>query len=275
MNILPPKAATKFMELRHQSDNLQALISSSLARAANLRRACQNNPTGPEVASWDLEIRTLQAQSISLQEKAGNATQLLAQLNCWMQTLRPSMKLADRPALKLPMFDGDNHISSVGAIRRTIAELSTELHAVNHAGPTKEEQQEAARKYVDSLIGKCRPSVKAAHGKFEFSLSPEPSFANKLNIPAALAWLDKDRFLQNILDMIDAAPKARIVMSGKNKEDRIAEIRAEMLKNERFEEWLISDAAKDGLDIPRRPMANPLAVLSVTIATAENASAAA
>lgn len=123
------------------------------------------------------------------------------------------------------------------------------------------------------MVAKSKPTVKATHGKFEFNLSPEPSFTNKINFVAALAFLDKDKLLTNIIDLIDAAPKARLTMSAEAKEKRIAEIRADMLKNERFEEWLISDAVLNGLDISRRPMANPIAVLGVTIVAADKAAA--
>jgi hypothetical protein len=275
MTNLPDKAAKKFMELRHLADNLQALISSSLARASELRRALQNNPISPEAPNWEFEIDRLQSHVATLQAKAGNASQLLATLSHWLPTLRPDQKLVETPAIKLPLLHGDTHVAAVARIRQEISSLGAELYAVNHAGPTLDEQREAARKYVDGLLAKTKPTVKVSHSKFELNFSSDSSFTPKANVAAAMAWLDPDRFLKNIISVIDATPQPRIVMTAKEKSKRKAEIEAELLKNERIEEWLISDAAIDDVHIPRRPLANPYAVLGVEAVTASKEAAAA
>lgn len=275
MTVLPPKAAAKLMQLRHHADDLQALISSSLSRASELRRALQNNPTGPNAPNWEFEIDRLQSHVATLQAKASNASQLLATLSHWMTTVRPDVKLVETSGLKFPLLDGDTHVAAVGRVRQEISNLSAEFYAVNHAGPTKDEQREAARKYVDGLLAQTTPRVKATHSKLEISFSSESSHTTKANVAAALAWLDRDRFLKNIISIIDAAPQPRLTMTAAAKAKRAAEIQAELLKNERLEEWLISDAAIDDVHIPRRPMANPYAVLGIEAVTKSKEVAAA
>lgn len=275
MTVLPPKAATKLMQLRHQADDYQALIGSSLARASGLRRALQNSPDSPEAPSWEFEIDRLQGHVTALQAKAGNASQLLATLSHWMTTLRPDQKLVEARTIKLPLLDGDTHVAAVDRIRQEISRLGAELYAVNHAGPTKDEQREAARKYVDSLLAQTKPRIKATHSKFEISFSSDSSHTTKANVAAALAWLDRDRFLENIISVIDAAPESALTMTAAVKAQRIPTIEADLLKNQRIEEWLISDAAIDDVHIPRRPLANPYAVLGVEAVTASKEAAAA
>lgn len=275
MSLLPPKAAKKLMELRHQADDYQALIGSSLARASELRRALQNNSGSPDAPNWEFEIDRLQGHVTILQAKAGNASQLLATLSHWMTTLRPDVKLVEARPLKMPLLDGDTHVAAVGRVRQQISSLGAELYAVNHAGPTKDEQHEAARKYVDALLAKTKPSVKAIHGKFEVSFSSDSSHTPKANVAAALCWLSPSMFLQNLIDAVDALPPPRLVMTASAKTERIAQIRDEMLRHERLEEWLISEAALDDVVIPRRPLASPLAILGLAIVTASKEAAAA
>ncbi len=211
----------------------------------------------------------------TLQAKASNASQLLATLSHWLTTLRPDVKLVETSGLKFPLLDGDTHVAAVGRVRQEISNLSAELYAVNHAGPTKDEQREAARKYVDSLLAQTKPRIKSAHGKFEVSFSSDSSHTTKANVAAALAWLDRDRFLENIISVIDAAPEPRLTMTAAAKAERITEIQTDLLKNERLEEWLISDAAVDDIHLPRRPMANPYAVLGLAAVTASREAVAA
>lgn len=275
MTNLPDKAAKKFMELRHQADDYQALIASSLGRASELRRALQNNPTGPEAPNWKFEIDRLEAHVTALQAKAGNASQLLATLAYWKTTLRPDQKLVEARPLKMPLLDGDTHVAAVHRVRQQISSLGAELHAVNHAGPTKDEQYEAAHNYVDALLAKTKPAVKATHGKFEVSFASDASHTPKANVAAALCWLSPPLFLQNLIDAVDALPTPRLVMTASAKAERIAQIRDEMLRHERIEEWLITEAGEDEVVIPRRPLASPLAILGLAIVVASKEAAAA
>ena len=271
--VLPPKAAAKWQGLQHQSSDLNALISSAVSRAADLRRMLQINPTSPLAKMWEEEIARLQSRAQQQDGKARNLAQLLAQISHWLTTLRPGMTLVDRKP-EHQALDGDNHVTAVNRVRMKISELDGELRATLRAGPTRNERRQAVHDYVAGLVASARPRTRTTHEKFEFAFATEASFNIKTNLPAAMCFLDQERFTERLLELVDNESSA-VEMTAEAKKARIVELRAELENQERIEEWLIAAAAGVDVHIERRPMASPLAVLGLSLVRATKAVAAA
>lgn len=288
INILPPRAAAKLRHLKTQAADLKALANAATLRAGDMRAglAFTSPPPPPphggerQPGAMSVEATELQAEVDRLQAHAGvqraketNAQQLVAQLEFFLTTIPADARLIDVPPVKLELADSDTYQIAIGRVRQEISNLSAELRAVTASSASKDELREGARKYIDGLLAK-KPRVKATREKVEVDFSSEASHTTKSNIAAALAWLDPDKFLQNIVDEIDAAPQPKNVMAADVRAKRIAEIRADLLKAESIEEFLVAEAEQDDVFLARRPMADARAVLSVAIVRSARTAAA-
>lgn len=292
--ILTKKAAAKMNALTAWTADLRAIANNASLRAAEMRASLAHAPSPPppphgserppgamsvEAKELQAEIDRLQAHAGVQHAKAATAMQLISHLEHWMTTIRPDMKLVDTPAVTMPLGDGDTYMTAIGKVRRDIATLSSEYHAANNSHQTMAEKLEMAERYVDGLVAKTNPRLKISRDAFELDFSVEGSFTPKANLAAAMAFLDRDKFLRKVIDMVEehdaAAPQHRLVMTADVRAKRLLEIRAELLKAESIEEWLISAASQDDVFLARRPTADPCAVLSVKIVKKEAARTAA
>jgi hypothetical protein len=224
----------------------------------------------PEAKELQAEIDRLQAHAGVQHAKAATAMQLISHLEHWMTTIRPDMKLVDTPAVTMPLGDSDTYLTAIGKVRRDVASLGSEYHAVNNSHQTMAEKLEMAERFVDGLAAKTKPRLKISRDAFELDFSVEGSFTPKANLAAAMAFLDRDKFLRKVIETVEAhdaaAPQHRLVMTADARAKRLLEIRAELLKAESIEEWLVSTASQeDDIFLARRPTADPCAVLSVKI----------
>lgn len=270
---LPTRAAAHMRHIETLAADCDAIASNATLRAGRARSALSHAPSpdsrspsamSPEAAELQAEVDRLEAYAGVQRAKAANLHQVFAQLQFFPTTIPPDARLIDVPPVKPKLADGDTYQIVIGRVRQEISNLSTELRAVTASSPSKDELRGRAREYVDSLLTK-KPRVKATREKVEVDFSSDGSHTTKADIAAALAWLDRDKFLQNIIDVIDAAPQPKNVMATDVRAKRIAEIREALFKAEAEEEGLIREAEKDDVFLARRPMADPRAVLSVEI----------
>lgn len=283
-SILTLKSAANFRGLKTLADDLKAVANNATLRAGELRRHLAHAPTPPppshggerppgamsaEAKEMQAEIDRLQTHAGVQHAKAATAMQLIAHIEHWLTTLSPDMKLVDTPAVKLTLGDGETYMTAIGRVRQEIATLSSEHHAAHNSHPSMTEKLEMVERYVDGLDAKTKPRLKISRDAFELDFSVEGSFTPKANLAAAMVFLDRDRFLRKVIDMVEAHDAAqaqhRLVMTADARAERLAEIRTRLRELESTEEWLISEAAQDDIFLARRPTADPCAVLSVKI----------
>lgn len=276
MITLPPKAAKNFMALRIEAEDTEALLSSSMKRIASLRNALKFN--SPEAANIEHEVARLEGNAADYQSKYNAMVQLITQITtAWPPTLKPDMVLADiEKQVEFVPRDNEPVIAAVTRLRSEIVALDNKLRRTNRAEPTRIEKKEAAKHWLDDLAKRTQPKITAnKHGKFAVDFSDASSFTTKFDVSAALAYLDSEKFLKKLYAAIDAAPEPELALTAKDKAARVAEIRAQMLELEFQEQAAIDFAAREGISITRRPFANILAVLGLTLKTKESHSAAA
>lgn len=286
-SILTPTAAAKLKALRAQAEDLNALANTATRRAGERRSTMAFAPAPPdaenrspdamsaEAVERQAEVDRLQSYAGVQHAKANAALQLCVQIDHFLTTLPPDTRLIDAKPVTLPKLDDQNFQNTVGEVRRKIGELSTALTSLGRAGPTKKERHQAARKYVDGLIAKARPTIRVSHNKFEITWGVDGSLSSKaVNAAALAAWTSPDAFLESIIEALDAMPEPAHVMTAEAKQTEADAIRKELLAQERVEEACIEQAALHDMSIPRRVMANPLAVLGLEIVSAAKATAA-
>jgi hypothetical protein len=150
-----------------------------------------------------------------------------------------------------------------------IAGVQQEIAAVRSAPLRKSSQQETVRSYLARLAQGVGPKVSFdAKGNARI-LWNEDMIASKDDLMGILAWVLGPQQLLAAFSRDQQEPERGDAVSPLEREKRLAELAAALLSLERREEALIECAANDGVELPRRPDASPLAVLGVVIVAKE------
>ncbi|MEH2510149.1 hypothetical protein V1291_001503 [Nitrobacteraceae bacterium AZCC 1564] len=91
---------------------------------------------------------------------------------------------------------------------------------------------------------------------------------------AILAWLDRDTLLKRIETEIDMLPQPLLALSEEDKASRLQEVQAALFKLELQEEAAIGMALESGIELARRPDADPAAILGSVVGKAAARAAA-
>lgn len=285
---LPPKALAKY------TGNLMASAAEidTVARAATMRaseldhrmafaapppdeRNRNPNAMSAEAIQLKTEIEEQRARAAVHHAKSAAIKQLLTNIENWRRDFKPGFKLVDAKPVELPKLTENSFQQAVGEIRVQIGELDKERRHLASATPTKAEQHEAARRYVDDLARKAKPTIRATHGKkLELTFGHAHSLLNSANVTAAImAWVSPEQYLARIIEALDAQPVG-YVMSAEEVAKKTEFLRSETLRLERIEEATITLASRHDMEITRRPTASPLAVLEVEMVRIEATTAA-
>jgi hypothetical protein len=84
------------------------------------------------------------------------------------------------------------------------------------------------------------------------------------NTVGLIAWLFRDRLAEMIEREIDELADDKHALDPQQRTERERDLVAQVLETERLEEAMIEAAAADGLEIGRRPDADPRAVLQLS-----------
>lgn len=185
------------------------------------------------------------------------------------------------PQVTLPRID--RLAAEVEKVRKDIAELKAEKHAVNSAAYPSAEVKARARREIEALAEAGRPNVLRMidHGPAEGIFWPDVKAQSRIlggmavplpgdvrhageELPgghlALLAFLCKDTMLAAVMAEIDAVSEDSAALSSEQRVAKIAELDARILKAERIEAALV--AASSG-SVDFREDADPRAVLGV------------
>lgn len=266
---LTQKALGRILQLKHQRDDAVALVDSTVNRMSQLRRALPHNP--PDAASIEFEISRLQGNLADHRLHADALLQLLAQVGSFQQTLKH--EVVDVKPMKVQVPNGKTILSAIADTRARIAEISAELRKTRHASPTREEQKAACDGWLKNLS--ARPRVSAhKHGSFSVDFSDPASYTVKLPIAAILNFAIPDLFRESLHAEIDRLPEPPLVLSAEKKAARIAELRKELLAEERREIAFHEMAERDGQRVVYRPFVSALALLHLALKDKDAARAA-
>lgn len=259
---LTPRADARIMRLKHLCEEANILASSTANRIGALSRLLLNDP--PDAASIKFEISQLQGTLSDHQMHANSLTQLLAQVQMFVQTFK--QPVVDAPSFKVRLKNGDSILSALAGVRQHVAALDAELRTVQRASPTNEEQKAACDRWLETLPALSRPRIKAhKHDYFSAEFNDPASHTQRSPMASILYWMDPEGFRARLHADIDALPIPPLVLSAEKKAERIAEVRGLMLRAEREEASLIELGEREGQRVVIRPFMAPLALLGLAI----------
>jgi hypothetical protein len=264
--MLPIRAKAKFTSLIDAEQTAQDLVSSTMRRLSGASRALGTTPES-EHPIIEAEVARLQDKLGTAQTRHRLAADMNARLKYFLQDLG-NVTLEDARTKPPKLAKGETLAATAMRIRLKIASLSSERSRVAACGLPLADIKKQASEYVAELVERGRPRLLFGHDrKFNanFAATIDGQFSVRLDIGAALAWLDAPAFLQRLTEEIEAQPKPVLALSAKDRADRLAALDAELLVLEFGEEACVVASQEEGPVLQRRPDASPLAVLGVVI----------
>lgn len=260
---LPTLARVKLDRLDTRAMELHDALGSVARRASEISRARGTAPAS-ELAGMEQELTRLQGRLTDLQEQHRNQANLVANIKHWLSRAAGTYEMA-RPSRATPEAKM-TPAQAVSSVRAQIKVLAAERVRVLQAALPAADVKRQASAYVAAQRERGRPKISFDHGqpfKAQFDTSVEGAWTAKLDIGAALAWLDPDAFEKRLHEDIDRLPKPALALSADQRAAKLRELEAELLARERDEEALIEHAEEQGAAVPRRLEADPRAVLCI------------
>ena len=292
---LPATALTKLTALEQAAADARALHRTATERRGKaderlmlLRQQLTTiDPSGPrhseltsEIARLDAEIAHLAQQQQERSEKHHSAAQVCAEITAWLTALPPSTVLAPVTVEPVKLRHGNSIASAIERLRADLTAAQHELQTIRFAPPTPAEIEQQVHAYVASCRRAGGPLISITHER-GLAVSwfgsapglPQPTIGPP-QLAAVLAWLDADAFTARLLATFSDLPSSGEGVSAAARQTRINELTEHIEQLERREEFHIEEAARHGLEIVRRPTANPAAILGVQVAKPRAAAAA-
>jgi hypothetical protein len=249
---LPESARDKLLALQLASDAALDSARSSNARLQSL----------PQDAADAMRTR-LAAERDRHNTRHNQLSRLLSASRQWIAQQRPGIVLEVAPAVSVALKNGETLSAAIGSVREEIAATKRDLQSVRSAPMPASELKRLAEERVVSLMRQGKVGV--AIVRDELKLSFKGDMAAPEDVLALLSWFAPEQLLRRLEYEIDQLPARDDALSADARIKRAAELEAQLLELERREEALVMRAADDGLDVLRRPDANPCCVLGVVV----------
>lgn len=262
---LPTLAQVKLDRLDTRAMELHDAVGSVARRASELSRARSTAPAS-ELAPMDQELARLQGRLTDLQEQHRNLANLVANIKHWLLGATGTYEMA-KPSRATPEAKATPALAAQN-VRAQIKALAAERVRVLQAALPLADIKKQASAYVADQRERGRPKITFDHARpfqARFDSSVEGAWTAKLDIGAALAWLDPGALEKRLREEIDKLPQPALAMSADDRAAKLLELEAELLARERDEEALIELAEEQGLALARRLDADPRAVLGIAI----------
>jgi hypothetical protein len=252
---LPPLALSKLQEL----ELARAAAEDAGRAAANRLAALPINADASLRERWSVE-RDKQNRKHADLARLGNSVRQ------WLFQQRQPLALV-QPVdieLKVPLP------AAVESAREEIKAVQQRLAAVRGAPPRRSDKQKAINQYLDRLAQQARPKI-----VFDVRGNASVRWADdvitgKDDVLSLLAFALGPQLSAAFRHVLDAEPERADALAPAEKAKRTAELEAQLLQAEQFEEMLIERAASEGITIDRRPdVVNVCVVLGVVVAKAQ------
>jgi hypothetical protein len=170
--------------------------------------------------------------------------------------------------------EGEDYPDAIEYVREAISETQVKAKEVLRAPVTAADAKKAARQQISQLAEMGRPRVTqllARGGKIEWpvlslhGVKTDGYIPQVTDVTALVAWFTKDKLIERIEKEIDAQNDGD-GLSADDRKFKLMELAETKLALEREEESLITQADEKGIEIARRPDADPRAVLGLSSA---------
>jgi hypothetical protein len=268
---LTARATLKLRALKDAEDDIRTLLLGVQRRLSETSQAAGYG--SGDTANLEHEVTRLRGRLSELQGKHQHLANLNGQIRHWTTKIGANRGTEDIQLPKIKLAKGETHADVVNRVRDEIAKTLKERLDVQQAGLPIEEMRAQVRKFVSEQARKGRPRVLASHDGFQVQYDDGRGFTPGGDWGAILCWLIEERMTEELDRIIEAMPAPALAVTPSEKAERLSTIKGKLLELERQEEAIIDAAEKDGQDIPRRPNADPAAILGVVIVNRKVAAA--
>jgi hypothetical protein len=226
------------------------------------------------------ELDPLQRQLNTRNALRGNTEQVLAQIR---DVFLPRLCGQGTPNLRCPNITyrpirprkgqtrGETTEEAILRLRRDISKIQADLVTLHAAPLTSTEIRDAVFDEVDRFAREGCPTLAIDNGKVQISWPDIIPFANPgqpLTSPSGsatrmLCWLFRDQIYQHLTQGL----VGHTGISADERREKEKKLRERLLTLERWEEHLVCLALDQGLEVHRRPTADPMAILNIAFVT--------
>jgi hypothetical protein len=197
-------------------------------------------------------------------ERHRSLSMIVSRCNQFWMELRGNVALEVAPAVEIKLKASETVVAALAATREQIVTVQRDLAAVRRAPLCRSSQEEAIRAHLARLVQRPKVGFDARGG-------------------ALLTWVEDMATMDGVLGLLafvlgpeqvsaafarDLESESPGAVSPLEREKRISELSVSLLSLERLEEALIERAASEGIELPRRGDASPVAVLGVVVVNA-------
>ena len=196
-------------------------------------------------------------------ERHRSLSMIVSRCNQFWMELRGNVALECAPAVEIKLKASETVVAALAGVREEIATTQRELVQVRKAPLCRSSQEEAIRAHLSRLVQRPKIGFDARGG-------------------ALVTWVEDMATMDGVLGLLafvlpeqvsaafarDLEPESPAAVSPLEREKRISELSVSLLSLERTEEALIERAASEGIELPRRGDASPVAVLGVVVVNA-------
>jgi hypothetical protein len=243
---LPAAAAATLTELQLARDAALDGMRGAASRANSLPPSAENLRAG------------LAAQRDKHAERHRVLSMLVSRLNQFHMELRlaPGSVLEVALVEPIKLKPHETVVAAITQFRRDILKTIQEIASVRSAPLKRESQEQAITEYVAAQVGRVKPRIAFDMRGRAKVMWAEDMIASKDDLVGMLCWIlggaSKQVAAAFVRDLGDG-PEPANALSVAEREQRLAELSAELLRMERLEESLIVRAASDGTEVLRRP----------------------
>jgi hypothetical protein len=287
---LPARAKLKLRKLLAAAEDAQSAHMAAIQRAARLRE--EQGLLAAEQRQAEERARPITDKPEAVEAAAAQYTDAIGQLQIELERLTPQLQqreqrrndsarligalrgfLGDAASRNQPLAPyqhpppqlraDEDPVAGIRRLRGEIDALERELSALQRASLPTGELQQRIRDYVAELARGGMPSLFTDGGQFRVDW-PAGSQTPAGTLGPGCACVIAALFPDALISTLDAQA-ARLRGTGLSSPERakkVDQIKDRLLTLQRSEESLI-ERFEDDLDLPRRPGADPLAVLSI------------
>jgi hypothetical protein len=189
---------------------------------------------------------------------------LLHKVHEWLMRLPANTVLEVVPAADTKLRDGETWIDAIEATRKDISSLQGQLQVIRAAPLPVEDQIKCIERSIEKTAQQARPAVSIVKDG-AVRVAFKDVFVEPEQVLSLLAWVDPEKVRDALTGLLETQPRVVGAMAASEKQQRLEEAEAKLTELERAEESMIERAAKQGIDILRRPEADPKCVLGVVV----------
>lgn len=285
---LPTKAAKKFLTMTDELSTQRAIIRSLDERAADElsdAMGCEreNSRLNREIAArehrrhHEPRIKELlqkrdrhraanERLKIEADKKRSRSEPLAQNVEACRALIAPLPAAAIRIAAVPEVPRG----ATVESIRADIERIDEETRHAEQAPRPRAEVIKAIEASVDAMAQRGRPKIRMRDQQGDparlaemlvvFQMGESVSARSAFDL---IVWIMRDEIVERVSALVP--PDGKNTLTDKQRDRKLADLAAHKLELERIEESLIESAEAEGRTIPRRPGADPRAILGIEV----------